>query len=157
MPDRELSFVKGTLGRTCSPGWLLLLATFFYRPIRSCSLEMWGDTFPRVFFAWDNLIASLVFVVAVFICAATPRSSGRRSLDVDLDQLMEREVLHGEQIFNSDLDVYICLRVLLRGGDRLDHLRSTTSGIHIPIINLRGPGRVLHLGLRGDAGEHAIE
>ena len=66
MPDRELSFVKRHFGTdVLAAGWLLLLATFFYTAYSVLFLiEMWGDTFPRVFFAWDNLIASLVFVVA---------------------------------------------------------------------------------------------
>ena len=66
MPDRELSFVKRHFGTdVLAAGWLLLLATFFYTAYSILFLmEMWGDTFPRVFFAWDNLIASLVFVVA---------------------------------------------------------------------------------------------
>ena len=67
MPDRELSFVKRHFGTdVLAAGWLLLLlATFFYTAYSILFLmEMWGDTFPRVFFAWDNLMASLVFVVA---------------------------------------------------------------------------------------------
>merc|ERR1712072_1281733 len=98
MPDRELSFVKRHFGTdVLAAGWLLLLATFFYTAYSILFLmEMWGDTFPRVFFAWDNLIASLVFVVAgvYFALLVYPdqlEEFERSSLGVDLDQLSWRE------------------------------------------------------------------
>ena len=165
MPDRELSFVKRHFGTdVLAAGWLLLLATFFYTAYSILFLmEMWGDTFPRVFFAWDNLVASLVFVVAGVYFALLGLPAGARGVRKKFfgrrsgPTYLERKVLHGEQIFNSDLDVYCGLRLLLRGRHRLDHLRPAFSGIHIPIINLRGPGRVFYLGLCCDAGKHAIE
>jgi hypothetical protein len=98
MPDRELSFVKRHFGTdVLAAGWLLLLATFFYTAYSILFLmEMWGDTFPRVFFAWDNLVASLVFVVAGVYFAllgypAELEEFERSSLGVDLDQLSWRE------------------------------------------------------------------
>ena len=98
MPDRELSFVKRHFGTdVLAAGWLLLVATVFYTAYSILFLmEMWGDTFPRVFFAWDNLIASLVFVVAgvYFALLGYPdqlEEFERSSLGVDLDQLSWRE------------------------------------------------------------------
>ena len=98
MPDRELSFVKRHFGTdVLAAGWLLLLATFFYTAYSILFLmEMWGDTFPRVFFAWDNLVASLVFVVAGVYFAllgypAELEEFERSSLGVDIDQLSWRE------------------------------------------------------------------
>ncbi len=74
MPDRELSFVKRHFGTdVLAAGWLLLLATFFYTAYSILFLmEMWGDTFPRVFFAWDNLIASLVYSLTVIVSFLFP-------------------------------------------------------------------------------------
>merc|ERR1712216_79034 len=68
---------------------------------------------------------------------------------------VEGEVLHGEQIFDRDLDVHRGLWLLLRGRHRLDYLWTTSRGCHILAVDLCRASGVLHLGLRGDAGEHA--
>ena len=97
MPTASSPSSSGTLARTSSPRAGFTVMTFFYTAYSILFLmEMWGDTFPRVFFAWDNLIASLVFVVAGVYFAllgypAELEEFERSSLGVDLDQLTWRE------------------------------------------------------------------
>ena len=93
----EPSFIRRHFGTDIlAGGWILLLATIFYTAYSVLFLiEMWGDTFPRVFFAWDNFVASLIFLVAgvYFALLGYPAEIEKfeNSMLVDLDTLTWRE------------------------------------------------------------------